>query len=61
VHHKVEAVATVDDAGIIRACNDNFLPIFGFRKDELIGVAVSSRSALPWTDSRSAQDKTSTS
>mgnify|MGYP003888751657 CR=1 FL=1 len=38
IHHKVEAVAELDEIGTIVSVNDNFLPLFGYRKEELISM-----------------------
>lgn len=42
VHWKLEAVATVDAVGKILAANDNFLPLFGYRKEDLLGMSRAS-------------------
>jgi len=38
IHQKVEAVCTVDVNGVICAANDNFEPLFGWTKSELVGM-----------------------
>ena len=46
----MEAVATINSRGIIQSCNDNFLPLFGYHKADLIGHNVNMLMPHPYRE-----------
>eukprot|EP01102_Stenamoeba_stenopodia_P021818 TRINITY_DN8897_c0_g1_i1.p1 TRINITY_DN8897_c0_g1~~TRINITY_DN8897_c0_g1_i1.p1 ORF type:complete len:864 (+),score=230.40 TRINITY_DN8897_c0_g1_i1:212-2803(+) len=38
----IEAMATIDDRGIVRSCNSTFVSLFGYSSDEMIGRSIGS-------------------
>jgi PAS domain-containing protein len=42
IERDLEAMATIDDRGVVRSCNSSFLTLFGYSQDEMIGRSIGS-------------------